>query len=72
MDSVVLTIGEVSDWLKVRPLTIRRQWIRGEFPAPINIGRVIRWRESDVQRWLKEQPASSRYSQKVENHEITK
>jgi excisionase family DNA binding protein len=66
MEPVVRTLGEVADMLKCSQLTVRRMWIRKQFPAPINVGRVIRWRESDVQAWLANQPTSTRYSEKVE------
>lgn len=66
MESVVRTLGEVADSLKVSQLTIRRMWAAGKFPAPVNVGRVIRWREADVQNWFASQPTSTRYSQKVE------
>ncbi|AWP23889.1 hypothetical protein C4901_11585 [Acidiferrobacter sp. SPIII_3] len=27
---------------------------KGEFPAPIRIGRLVRWREEDIAGWLQE------------------
>lgn len=66
MESIVLTLGQCADLLQCSPLTIRRIWMSGKFPAPVNVGRIIRWRESDVRKWLAEQPASTRYSEKVE------
>ena len=66
MEPVVRTLGEVADMLKCSQLTVRRMWIRKQFPAPINVGRDIRWRESDIQAWLANQPTSTRYSEKVQ------
>lgn len=64
METVTWTLGEVADLLKVSGLTVRRMWCRGQFPAPIAMGRIIRWRAADVERWLAEQPTSTLYEQK--------
>lgn len=67
MESIVKTLGEVADALKVSQLTVRRLWAAGKFPPPVNVGRVIRWRETDVREWLANQATSTRYeNQKVE------
>ena len=65
MDSITLTIGQIADLLQVKPLTIRRMWIQKTFPAPVQVARLIRWRKSDVEKWLAEQPTSDRYETKV-------
>jgi excisionase family DNA binding protein len=65
VESIVLTIGQCADLLQVSQLTIRRRWAAGAFPAPVSIGRVLRWREADVRQWLAAQPTSTRYSEKA-------
>jgi excisionase family DNA binding protein len=65
MESIVCTIGEVAKLLQVSELTVRRMWARGEFVAPVSLGRVIRWRREDVENWLKTRPTSTRYEKEL-------
>ena len=67
MDSITHTVAQVADLLQVSQLTVRRMWIRKTFPAPVQVARMIRWRKSDVEKWLAEQPTSGRYETEVEN-----
>ena len=48
MQTQVLTIFEVAEMFKVTPKTVRRWWYSNEIPAPLKIGRSIRWRHSDI------------------------
>jgi predicted DNA-binding transcriptional regulator AlpA len=32
--------------------TFRRRSVTGQTPAPIRIGRVVRWRRADIVRWV--------------------
>lgn len=61
MDDIVLSQAEVAEMLKVSRSTIRRLWIRQEFPAPCKIGFVNRWRVSDVEQWLADHETSRTY-----------
>jgi excisionase family DNA binding protein len=61
MEDVVLTDGEVADLLKVSRSTVRRMWWRKQLPAPIKIGTINRWRRSEIETWLAEQPAHELY-----------
>lgn len=61
MEDVVLTGGELADLLKVSPQTIRRMWWRKQLPAPIQVGICNRWRKSDIDQWLAEQPTNDLY-----------
>lgn len=65
MESIALSVGQVADLLQVSSLTVRRMWARGDFVAPVSLGRVIRWRRSDVENWLKNRATSDLYSEKV-------
>ncbi len=61
MEDVVLTDGEVADLLKVSRSTVRRMWWKQLLPAPIKIGTINRWRRSEIETWLAEQPAHELY-----------
>ena len=45
----LLRITEVATFYDVHELTVRRWWYSGEIPAPIRVGRSIRWRQSDLE-----------------------
>ncbi len=49
----LITIIDVARLLRVSPRTVHR-WVRsGEFIRPLRLGGTIRWRLSDVQKWLR-------------------
>lgn len=48
MQTQVLTIFEVAEMFKVTPKTVRNWWYANAIPAPLKIGRSIRWRHSDI------------------------
>ena len=54
------TLLRLRDVMKVTTLgstTIYRKMDAGEFPRPLNLGgNVVRWRMSDVQRWISALP----------------
>lgn len=53
----LLRLRDVIDMTKVGSSTIYRKMDAGSFPRPINLGgNVVRWRMSDVQRWISELP----------------
>ncbi len=62
MEHIVLTDGELALMLKVSRPTIRRMWWRGKLPAPFKVGIVNRWRKSDIDAWLADQPRSNLYA----------
>jgi excisionase family DNA binding protein len=61
MEDVVLTDGEVAALLKVSRATVRRMWWRKQLPAPIQVGVCNRWRKSDIDQWLANQPTNNLY-----------
>ena len=61
LNDVVLTDAGVADLLKVSRSTVRRMWWRKQFPAPVQVGVLNRWRRSDVETWLAEQPQNDLY-----------
>ncbi|WP_330997897.1 helix-turn-helix transcriptional regulator [Gluconobacter oxydans] len=55
----LLTAQEVADKLRTTPSNLYRKIKAGRFPAPIQLSvRCVRWRESDVARWLNSLPTS--------------
>lgn len=48
----LLTVKEVSYMLGVSTRTVWRRVSAGEMPEPIQVGRLAKWRRSEVERWL--------------------
>lgn len=48
----LMSQGDLADLLGAHPRTIRRMELAGEIPASISVGRLKRWRRSEVQEWL--------------------
>jgi excisionase family DNA binding protein len=55
--SEVLTVNEVASFLRVNPKTVYGLAKKGLLPS-FRVGRVMRWRRSDVNRFMS-QPISS-------------
>ena len=55
MDDVMMTVQEVAGRFKVSPQTIRAGVKRGGFPAPVVLIGTHRWREADIDQWVKQQ-----------------
>jgi predicted DNA-binding transcriptional regulator AlpA len=54
---LLLSMAEVCELLSMSESAIRLAWRRGEFPQPLRIGRKkLRWRVSDLARWLNKIP----------------
>ena len=55
MDAFVMRAQDVQTALGISRWTLARLVERGEFPAPVRIGkRIQRWRNTDVETWLSE------------------
>lgn len=48
----LLTIRDVADLLKISQASVRNLTIRGKLPAPVRLGRLIRWRPGDLTAFL--------------------
>ncbi len=48
----LLGIKEVSDLLGVSQKSCYDKLYRGFLPAPLRIGRLLRWRQKDIEQWL--------------------
>lgn len=52
MQSEILTVSEVAEYLRVNPQTIYRKAKAGEMPT-VRIGRAIRFRRDALEAWIK-------------------
>lgn len=50
--SVLLTKEQVAGMLQMSTRTVYRKAMDGEIPAPIKIGRCIRWRRDIMLAWI--------------------
>ena len=48
----LLTVSDLTDRLKVTRMTIHNRVQTGKFPAPVRIGRSVRWRADEISAWL--------------------
>lgn len=56
----LLTTSEVCDLLKISPKTLYSWRLRNEGPPAIKVGRHLRFREADVERWLEYRIATAK------------
>ena len=54
MSDRLLKVHGVSDLTGWSPFTVYRKSRRGEIPGRIKLGTSLRFRESEIQAWLKE------------------
>ena len=56
----LLTIRDVCSIARISRTMVYNAMNDGAFPRPVRLGRkAIRWRASDIERWLAELPASN-------------
>ena len=60
----LLTAPEIAEHLGVRTSTIY-QWTHQEFIPHIKLGKLVRFRECDVVRWLEERTSAGRKLRKI-------
>ena len=62
MDQELLTLKDVARALSVSPRHVSNLHKNGGIPAPVRLGRSVRWRRDDVIAWLEAQcPARERW-----------
>jgi prophage regulatory protein len=67
MQAELLTLIETAEMCNCGVSTVRRGWYGGTFPKPIRLGRrAIRWRRSDLEQWLENQPLLPQPPRKME------
>ena len=52
----LFSIVEVADYIGVVPGTIRNWVKKGEFPEPLSLGKLVKWRREDIEEWLANRP----------------
>ena len=52
MTGRLLTTRQVAAFLGVSPETVLRRWRRGEIPGVRLASNVLRFRESEIERWV--------------------
>ena len=57
MSTNLLSPGDLTRQFKVSASTLKRLTSRADFPPPIMIGALPRWREDDIAEWLSNRPA---------------
>jgi excisionase family DNA binding protein len=55
----LLDTKQVADWLKMTESTIRK-WTHYGFIPHIKLGRSVRFREEDIEKWLQERTEKGR------------
>jgi excisionase family DNA binding protein len=51
----LLTVADLADYLRVSVNTIYQWNYKGTGPKPIPVGKYVRYRRTDVERWLADQ-----------------
>lgn len=51
-ESGFMTVGEVAEYLRMKPLAIYRKVAKKEIPF-LKAGRSIRFKKEDIDRWLR-------------------
>ncbi|MBX3356731.1 MAG: helix-turn-helix domain-containing protein [Phycisphaeraceae bacterium] len=49
---VLLTAEDVAGQLSCSPRHVRRLSDRGAMPAPVKVGRLVRWDRDSIERWV--------------------
>ena len=50
--SLLMDIADLAREIKVSERHVRRLAISGKLPPPVRLGRSVRWRRADVERWV--------------------
>ncbi|MCK4373890.1 MAG: helix-turn-helix domain-containing protein [Candidatus Brocadiae bacterium] len=51
-DAVLLGVEGVAEMLQCSPHTVRRLANSGRMPRPVKLGRLARWRRSELEEWI--------------------
>jgi len=51
---------EVAELLGVSQRTVHQYLVSGYLPAAIRVRRFVRWRESDIEKWIEHHAGTSR------------
>ena len=62
-ERVLLSVREVAHMLNLGERTIWKINSTGDFPAPVRIGRAVRWDRREIEAWLAEKNAEAQKKQ---------
>jgi excisionase family DNA binding protein len=52
--AILLDVGQVADMLACSARTVYRLADAGRMPRPVKIGRLVRWRQKELEDWVEE------------------
>jgi excisionase family DNA binding protein len=61
----LLTVGEVADWLQLKPRTIY-QWVHEGYIPVIKLGALVRFDQASIMAWIKKREAPGRTGRRLE------
>jgi len=53
-NQLLMSAGQVAEMLNISTRTLWRLKSAGKLPAPIRIGKCVRWRREDLNTWIEE------------------
>jgi excisionase family DNA binding protein len=65
----LLTPQQIADYLGVKPSTIY-QWTHQGFIPHVKLGRLVRFREADVAKWIEKRSEKGRKTRSVDTREL--
>ncbi len=51
-NSMLMTVFDICDLLQITDRTVRKWMDNGKLPAPVRLGRVVRFRRADIEALL--------------------
>lgn len=61
----LLTVGQVADWLQLKPGTIY-QWVHEGYIPVIKLGALVRFEPASIMAWVKKREAPGRRGRRAE------
>lgn len=49
----LIDVPTLAKKLNVHEITIRKWQVNGKIPAPVRIGRAVKWRLQEIEAWIK-------------------
>lgn len=65
----LLTINQLAEYLQVKKSTIR-DWCHTQFIPFVKVGRLVRFKEKDVLKWLQQRSIKGRRSRKLQDIDL--
>jgi excisionase family DNA binding protein len=60
-----LTVGQVADWLQLKPRTIY-QWVHEGYIPVIKVGALVRFNPGSIRDWISKREAAGRAQKRIE------